>query len=122
MKKKFDYALKHLKKLLNKIISWAGKEKYSLCYLSGVFVVILIAVSELNQYGKIILLLLWFFMFYLGFLFCLSEKVEQNKLPDLKNRLTYKDSDGNISVDYKDWSKAIEYLYELENHIEKQGE
>ena len=61
-------------------------------------------------------------MFYLGFLFCLSEKVEQNKLPDLKNRLTYKDSDGNISVDVKDWPKAIEYLYELENHIEKQGE
>lgn len=122
MRKKFNYALKHLKNLLNKILSWAEKEKYSLCYLSGVFIVILIAVSELNQYGKIILLLLWFFMFYLGFLFCLSEKIEQNKLPDLKNRLTYKDSDGNISVDVKDWPKAIQYLYEIENHIEKQGE
>ena len=122
MKKKFDFVLKHLNNLLNKTLDWIEKEKYSLSFLAGAILVITISVSYLNEYKKIVLLISIFFLFYLLFLFCLSEKIEINKLPELEKRLTYKDSDGNISVDCEDWFKAIEYLYELENHIEKQGE
>ena len=122
MKRKFNYVLKHLYKLLNNILDWIEKEKYSLFFLAGAIIVIIISASYLDEYKKIILLIPIFFLFYLGFLFCLSERTEASKLPELKNRLTYKDSEGNISVDVKDWPKAIEYLYELENYIEKQGE
>mgnify|MGYP007070291560 CR=1 FL=1 len=122
MKKRYDFVVRYLKKLIDDILNWIEKERYSICFLIGVFIVIITAVSDLNMYKKIILLIFISFLYYIGFIFCIGEKVIERELPKLSKRITYKDNEGNISIDKENLLLGIEYLYEIENYIEKQGE
>lgn len=122
MKKRFDFVLKYLKKSLFKFLNWVEQEKYSLGYLVGVTITIIISVSSLDEYKKIVLLFVFFFMFYVGFIFCLGEKVTESKIPKPPKRFVYKDGDGNLYIDSENIREAVQYIHEIEIFIEKQGE
>ena len=118
-----DDKIKVFKVMFTNAIRWKDKN-YNLILLLAYFIFTSIQIYNYEYYSANI----WFTMSAgLAILICIlgyaheqAEKINKNRVPVLRGRMTTRVDDA-VYVNKDDWEKAIIYLADIEDYLERQG-
>ena len=121
MMKRFDKAVLVLRRFFRKLSAFNKQYSLNISFLMfGLSYLCFIIISHHSPAFKVVmavLISLWIIMILLTIEVRKLELQMSVKIPVIKQRLTYKDGEGNICLDGADREKALIYLYELEEFI-----